>query len=72
VFQLKAHQHNRRIAMRAKLTFNARELSPFEIEHVSGGMAVEGEPQGDVPTEPLLVIGKAGTTGPLPILFDLP
>jgi hypothetical protein len=58
--------------MKAKPTFNARKLSPFEIEHVSGGMAVEGEPQGDVPPEPLLVIGKKGTEGPLPIFVDLP
>jgi hypothetical protein len=58
--------------MKAKPTFSARELSPFEIERVSGGMAVEGEPQGDSAPEPLLVIGKKGTEGPLPIFVDLP
>jgi hypothetical protein len=58
--------------MKAKTISHARELTSFEIEHVSGGMAVEGEPQGPCQPEPLLVIGKAGTTGPLPILFDLP
>jgi hypothetical protein len=62
----------RRIAVKAKLISNARELAPLEVEHVGGGMAVEGEPQGDTMPEPLLVIGKAGAIGPLPILFDLP
>jgi hypothetical protein len=72
LFQLKAHQSNRRIAMKAKTISHARELSRFEIEHISGGMAVEGEPQGDSAPEPLLVIGKKGTEGPLPIFIDLP
>lgn len=49
-----------------------RQLAPSEIEQVSGGIAVEGEPQGETAPEPLLTIGKKGTEGPLPIFFDLP
>jgi hypothetical protein len=58
--------------MRAKTISHARELTSFEVEHVSGGMAVEGEPQGDSALEPLLVIGMKGTEGPLPIFVNLP
>lgn len=58
--------------MNMKPISNIRQLTPSEIEHVSGGMAVEGEPQGACQPEPLLTIGKKGTEGPLPIFVDLP
>lgn len=49
-----------------------RELSLDEVENISGGGAED-----DIPTRqggglPKPVFGKPGTTGPLPILTDLP
>lgn len=45
-----------------------RELSQDEVELISGG----GEEPGQGGGLPKPVFGKPGTTGPLPILTDLP
>lgn len=54
--------------MNTKNGTKARELSDFEVAHVSGG----GEEPGQGGGLPKPVVGKPGTIGPLPIFTDLP
>ena len=49
-----------------------RELSLDEVELVSGGGAEDGRPTQQGGGLPKPVFGKSGTTGPLPIITDLP
>jgi hypothetical protein len=57
--------------MEANTNFKVRELAASEIELVSGGMAVAGEPQDPGQPEPLLDLGRGGLL-PRPILTNWP